>query len=116
MAPRLLVTKSSSPSGGAQKTIVIVYSRGVLQPSGSGGLGLGIGDWSEPGISTSAVLGNGEPLIKLLGNALTFERVLQRRPPIIHLPLTTDWPRMRYQTCQQRRNARGVPILPAALA
>ena len=38
------------------------------------------------------VLGNDEPLIELLGNALTFERVLQRPAPS-HL-WATDRPRM----------------------
>jgi len=47
---------------------------------------------------------NGGPLIELLGrlelgNALTCERVLQRRTPS-HL-WTTDRPKMRYQTCHQ---------------
>jgi len=45
------------------------------------------------------VLRNGEPLIELLGNALTFERVLQRPTPS-HL-WTTDRPRMRYPAYQQ---------------
>ena len=45
------------------------------------------------------VLGNGESLIELLGNALTFERVLQHPAPS-HLR-TTDRPRMRYTTFQQ---------------
>jgi len=31
------------------------------------------------------VLGNGDPLIELLGNALTFERVLQRREGYTYL-------------------------------
>ena len=45
------------------------------------------------------VLGNGEPLIELLGNALAFERVLQR-PPLSHL-WATGRPRMRYPARQQ---------------
>jgi len=45
------------------------------------------------------VLGNGEPLIELLGIALSFERVLQRHIPS-HLR-TTDRPRIRESTCQQ---------------
>jgi len=45
------------------------------------------------------VLGNDEPLIELLGNALTFERVLQRPAPS-HL-WATDRLRMRYPTCQE---------------
>jgi len=44
-------------------------------------------------------LGNCEPLIELLGNALTFERVLQR--PARSYVWTTGRPRMRYPTCQQ---------------
>ena len=42
------------------------------------------------------VLGNGDPLIEILRNALTFERVLQRPAPS-HL-WTTNRPRMRYPT------------------
>jgi len=45
------------------------------------------------------VLRNGNPLIELLGNALTFERVLQRPSPS-HL-WTTGGPRIRSPTSQQ---------------
>jgi len=69
------------------KAILIVYSRDVLQPSGIRRFGIGVillyPLWP--------VLRNGEPLIELLGNALTFERVLQRPTPS-HL-WTTDRPR-----------------------
>jgi len=41
----------------------------------------------------------GDPLIKFLRNALTFERVLQRPAPS-HL-WTSNRPRMRYPTSQQ---------------
>ena len=44
------------------------------------------------------VLGNGDPLIEILRNALTFERALQRPAPG-HL-WTTNRPRMRYPTSQ----------------
>jgi hypothetical protein len=59
------------------RAIVIVYSRGVLQPSGTRRF--------ENKVSKlpplRPVLGNGDPLTKLLGNALTSERVLQRPAP-----------------------------------
>jgi len=45
------------------------------------------------------VLGNGDPLIEILRNALTFERVLQR-PATSHL-WTTNRSRMRYPTSNQ---------------
>jgi len=44
------------------------------------------------------VLGNGDPLIEILRNALTFERVLQRPAPS-HL-WTSNRSRMRYPTSQ----------------
>jgi len=52
-------------------------------------------------------MANHEPYIELLGNALTFERVLQRPTPS-HL-WTTGRSRMRYPTFQQlpRRPAHG---------
>jgi len=70
-----------------------------LSHQAPGGLG-----W-EMGVSLLSplrpVLRNGEPYIELLGDALTFERVLQR-PTQSHL-WTTDRPRMRYPACQQLR-------------
>jgi len=52
--------------------IVIIYSRGVLQPSGIRRFGNGVSPLSP----LRPVLGNGDPLIEFLQNALTFERVL----------------------------------------
>jgi len=52
--------------------IVIIYSRGVLQPSGIRRFGNGVSQLSP----LRPVLGNGDPLIEFLQNALTFERVL----------------------------------------
>jgi len=77
------------------KAIVIVYSRSALQPSGIRRFGIGVSQLSP----LWPVLRNGKPFIELLGNALTFERVLQRPTPS-HL-WTTGRPRMRYTTCQQ---------------
>ena len=57
--------------------IVIIYSRGVLQPSG-------IRRFCNRVSTLSPLrpdLGNGDPLIEILRNALTFERVLQRPAP-----------------------------------
>ena len=50
------------------KEIVIVYSRGFLQPPGIKRLGFGIGV-SLLSPLLRPVLGNGDPLIELLGNA-----------------------------------------------
>ena len=61
----------------SNKAVVIVYSRGVLQPSGIRRFGIGVSLLSP----LWSVLRNGEPLIELLGNALTFEHVLQRPTP-----------------------------------
>jgi len=79
------------------KAIVLnVYSRDILQPSGIRRVGIGVSLLSP----LWPVLRNGEPLIiELLGNTLTFERVLQRPTPS-HL-WTSDRPKMRYPTCQQ---------------
>jgi len=77
------------------KPIAIVYSRGVLQPSGIRRFGIGVSQLSP----LRPVLCNGKPLIEHLGNALTFERVLQRPTPS-HL-WTSNRPRMCYPTCQQ---------------
>jgi len=91
MAPFLLVTKSSPPSGGAQKNvtfrtsltglsvllrnaIVIIFSQGVLQPSGIRRFGNGVSQLSP----LRPVLGNGDPLIEILRNALTFEGESER--------------------------------------
>ena len=48
-------------------------SRGALQPSGIRRSGSGVSQLSP----LRSVLGNGDPLIELLENALTFERVIQ---------------------------------------
>ena len=77
-----------------RNAIVIIYSRGVLQPSGIRRFGSGVSQLSP----LRPVLGNGDPLIEILRNALTFERVLQRPAPS-HL-WTTNRPRMRYPTSQ----------------
>ena len=78
------------------KAIVIIYSRGVVQPSAI--RHQEVWDGSEPAVSTSACPGQWRT-IELLGNALTFKRFLQRPAPS-HL-WTTDQPRMRYPTFQQ---------------
>jgi len=52
--------------------IVIIFSRGVLQPLGIRRFGNGVSQLSP----LRPVLGNGDPLIEILRNALTFERVL----------------------------------------
>ena len=61
---------------------VIISSRGVLQPSGIRHqevrrFGNGLSQMSP----LRPVLGNGDPLIEILRNGLTFERVLQRPAP-----------------------------------
>ena len=55
--------------------IVIIFSRGVVQPSGIRRFGNGVSQLSP----LRPVLGNGDgdPLIEILQNAFTFERVLQ---------------------------------------
>jgi len=58
-------------------SIVIIYSRGALQPSGIRRFGNGVSQLSP----LRPVLGNGGPLTEFLRNALTFERVLQRPAP-----------------------------------
>jgi len=85
------------------KEVVIVYTRDVLKPSGIRRFGIGVSLLSQ----LWPVLRNGEPLIELLGNTLTFERVIQR-PTLSHL-WTIGRPGMRYRTCQQLpwRPARG---------
>ena len=60
-----------------RNAVVIIYSRGVLQPSGIRRFGNGVSQLSP----LRPVLGNGDPLIEILQNALTFERVLQRPAP-----------------------------------
>ena len=52
----------------------MIFSRGVLQPPGIRRFGNGVSQLSP----LRPVLGNGDPLIEILRNALTFERVLQR--------------------------------------
>jgi len=70
-------------------------SRGVLQPAGIRRFGIGV---SQLPPLRPAVLGNGDPLIGILRNALTFERILQRPAPS-HL-WTTNRSKMRYSTSQ----------------
>ena len=53
-----------------RNAIVIIFSRGVLQPSGIRRFGNGVSQLSP----LRPVLGNGDPLIEILLNALTFER------------------------------------------
>ena len=72
------------------KAIAIVYSRGVLRR-----FRIEVSQVSP----LWPVLRNGKPFIELLGNALAFERVLQR-PTLRHL-WTTGRSRMRYPTCHQ---------------
>jgi len=55
-----------------RNAIVIIYSRGVLQPSGIRRFGNGVSQLSP----LRPALGNGDPLIEILRNALNFERVL----------------------------------------
>ena len=62
-----------------RNAIVIIYSRGVLQPSGIRRFGNGVSQLSP----LRPVLGNGDPLSEILRIALTFERVLQRPAQII---------------------------------
>ena len=50
-----------------RNAIVIIYSRGVLQPSGIRRFGNGVSQLSP----LRPVLGNGDPLIEILRNALT---------------------------------------------
>jgi len=52
-----------------RNSIVIIYSRGALQPSDIMSFGNGVSQLSP----LRPVLGNGVPLIELIGNALTFE-------------------------------------------
>jgi len=77
-----------------RNAIVIILSRGVLQPPGIRRFGNGVSQLSP----LRPVLGNGDPLIEILRNALTVERVLQRPAPS-HL-WTTNRSRMRYPTSQ----------------
>jgi len=77
-----------------RNAIVIIFSRGTLQPSGIRRFGNGMSQLSP----LRPALGNGDPLIEILRNALTFERVLQRPAPS-HL-WTTNRSRMRYPTNQ----------------
>ena len=55
-----------------RNAVVIIFSRGVPQPSGIKRFGNGVSQLSP----LRPVLGNGDPLIEFLQNALTFERVL----------------------------------------
>ena len=74
--------------------IVIIYSRGVLQPSGIRRFGNGVSQLPP----LRPVLGNGDPLIEFLRIAFTIERVLQRPAPTYLW--TTNRSRMRYPTSQ----------------
>jgi len=58
-------------------TLEVSYN---LQPSGISRFGIGVSHLSP----LRPVLGNGDPLTELLGNALTFKRALQR-PTQSHL-------------------------------
>jgi len=77
-----------------RNAIAIIFSRGVPQPSGIRRFGNGVSKLSP----LRPVLGNGDLLIEILQNALTFERVLQRPAPS-HL-WTTNRSRMLYPTSQ----------------
>ena len=77
-----------------RNAIVIIYSRGALQPSTIRRFGNGVSQLS----ALRRVLGNGDALIEFLRNALIIERVLQRPAPN-HL-WTTNRSRMRYPTSQ----------------
>ena len=55
-----------------RNAIAIIFSRSVLQPSGIRRFGNGVSQLSP----LRPVLGNGDPLIEILRNSLTFERVL----------------------------------------
>jgi len=84
-----------------RNAIVIIYPRGVLQPSGIRRFGNGVSQLSP----LRPVLGNGDPLIEILRNALTFEHVLQRPAPshlwttnrsrIRLIGMRTTWPAQR---------------------
>jgi len=66
-----------------RNAIVIINSRGVLQPSGIRRFWNGVSQLSP--LRPVLVIGNyGDPLIEILQNALTFERVLQRPAPSHH--------------------------------
>ena len=60
--------------------IVIIYSRGVLQPPGIRRFGNGVSQLSP----LRPVFGNGDPLIEFLQNALAIERVLRHPAPSLH--------------------------------
>ena len=49
---------------------LIIYSKGALQPPGIRRFGIGVSQLSP----LRPALGNGDPLIEILRNALTFER------------------------------------------
>jgi len=66
------------------KAILIVYSRGVLQPSDIKRFRMGVSLLSP----LRPVHGNGEPLTELLGNALTLE--LRARSPASCLKSSVD--------------------------
>ena len=90
-------------SGLLHKEISIVYSRGALQTSGIRRFGIKVSLLSP----LRPILRDVNPLLKFLGNALTFERVLKRSKPS-HLWATGRPPR-RCPTRQQlpRRPAHG---------
>ena len=83
-----------------RNAIVVIYSRGALQPLGIRRYANGVNQLSP----LRPVLGNDDPLNKILQNALTFERVLQRPAPICRSPpshlWTTNRSRIRYSTSQ----------------
>jgi hypothetical protein len=85
-----------------RNAIVIIFSRGVLQPSGIRRFGNGVSQLSP----LRPVLGNGDPLIENLRNALTFERVLQRPAP--SQLWTTNRSRMRYPASQYSKSGKYV--------
>jgi len=62
-----------------RNAIVIICSRGVLQPSGIRRFGNGMSQLSP--LRPALVGIDGDPIIEFLRNALTTERVLQRPAP-----------------------------------
>ena len=68
-------------------TIVIIYSRSVLQPPGIRRFGNGVSKLPP----LRPVLGNGDPFTEFLRNALTFECVFQCPAP--SHPWTANWSR-----------------------
>ena len=92
---QILRTSLTRLSALLRNAIVIIYSRGVLQPSGIRRFGNGVSQLS----TLRPVFGNGDPLTEFLQNALAIERVL-RDPAPSHLWTASCRSRMRCPTGQ----------------